>query len=186
HLGLAYSYRTPDESKYSLESRPEAHLLTSYINTGMIDLVDNVKLTGFEVALVLNSFSIQSEYIHSRVNRENLFENYNFFGYYVEASYFVTGEHKNYSKKVGYFKRVSPKSNFNPTGNGVGAIELVARYSSADYSDKSVEGGILNDMTVGINWHLNPVTKFSIDYTSAKLKSVGNSNIVQMKFQVAF
>ncbi|MCF6168017.1 porin [Lutibacter sp.] len=186
HLGLAYSYRTPDESKYSLESRPEAHLLTSYINTGMIDLVDNVQLTGFEAALVLNPFSLQSEYIHSKVNRKKLVENYNFYGYYIEASYFLTGEHKNYSKKVGYFKRVSPKSNFNPTGKGIGAIELVARFSSTDYSDKSIEGGILNDMTIGVNWHLNPATKFSFDYTSAKLVSIGNSNIFQMKFQVAF
>jgi len=186
HLGLAYSYRTPDESKYNLESRPEAHLLTSYINTGTINQVDNIQLTGFEAALVLDSFSLQSEYIHSRVNRENLLENYNFYGYYIEASYFITGEHKNYSKKVGYFKRVSQKSNFNPTGKGIGAVELVARYSSTDYSDKSIEGGILNDMTIGVNWHLNPATKFSFDFTSAKLVSIGSSNIFQMKFQVAF
>lgn len=186
HVGLAYSYRTPNESKYSIKSRPEAYLLTSYINTGIINQVNNVQLTGIEVALMLNYFSLQSEYIHSRVNRKDLLENYNFFGYYIELSYFITGEHKNYSKKVGYFKRVSPKSNFNATGKGIGAVELVTRFSSADYADKSIEGGVLNDITVGINWHLNPVTKFSIDYTSAKLKAVGNSTIFQMKFQVAF
>jgi len=186
HIGMALSFRNPNNNEYKLDAKPETNLLPNYINTETIEQVDNVKLIGAEIVYVANSFSIQSEYMVSKINRQQSLDDYKFSGYYVELSYFFTGEHKNYSKSSAKFKRVSPKSNFNPLEDGIGAIELVARYASTDFSDKAINGGILNSLTLGANWHLNPATKFSLNYSLADLETVGNTTIMQMKFQVAF
>lgn len=184
HLGLAYSYRRKDQGDYNLKSIPEAHLLPFFIQTGLIENVDKVQLLGAEFALVHHAFSMQGEYIQSRVKSTP--EQFDFSGYYMEVSYFLTGESRNYSTKTGFFKRVSQKSTFNPIEKGTGAFELSARYASTDFSDKTVNGGIEKTLTAGLNWHLNPGSKFGVNYSHALLESVGNSNIFQMKFQVAF
>ncbi|MFK5958225.1 MAG: porin [Lutibacter sp.] len=186
HFGVAFSFRNPSNNEFKLDSKPEANLLPNYINTGIIEHVDNVLLTGIEFAIVKNSFSIQSEYINSKINRNSDLNSYNFFGYYIETSYFLTGEHKNYSNKSATFKRVSPKSNFNPQSKGLGAIELAIRYATTDYSDSSLNGGELTNFTTSVNWILNPATKFSFNYSLANLKTIGKTSIFQMKFQVVF
>ncbi len=186
HLGAAYSYRHPSMSEFSAKANPEANLSHTYVNTGDIKDVKTRTMAGGELALVLNSFSLQSEYIATTVNAKA--GDYNFSGYYVETGFFLTGESKNYSDEVGFFKRVSPEKNFNPKGEnrGYGALELAMRYSHLDLDDKDILGGTLNDVTAALNWYLNPATRFSLNYTLAHLNNVGNNNIVQMKFQLAF
>ena len=108
-----------------------------------------------------------------------------FTGYYVIVGYFLTGEHRNYLTSSGFFGRVKPKKNFGQDG-GLGAFELALRYSAIDLDSKDILGGQLSDINVGLNWYLNPVTRFSINYVRANLIDVGNANIFQMRFQLDF
>tara|TARA_R110001592_G_scaffold237306_3_gene496110 strand:+ start:15019 stop:16251 length:1233 start_codon:yes stop_codon:yes gene_type:complete len=185
HLGFAYSHRNPSGDEYSLESSAEAHLAPEYVSTGVIVGATSSNMAGGELALLWNSLSFQTEYISSSVQAAA--GDFTFSGYSVEAAYFLTGEHKNYSTKVGFFKRVTPNKNFSPKdGNGFGALEVAFRYSNLDLDDEAINGGVLNDYSFGLNWYLNPATRFSVNYTLAQLEDVGNANITQMKFQVAF
>jgi len=186
HLGFAYSNRNPPGRTYSVKVKPESHAATAYLNTGNISGVTSRTMFGFEMALVLNSLSFQGEYIQTNVLSSGLQPKFN--GYYLEVGYFLTGEHKHYSTKSGIFKRVSPKRNFDPKGEqkGFGAVEVAVRYSSVDLNDKSIFGGVMDDVTFGLNWHLNPATRFSFNYIAANVREKGKSNIFQTRFQVAF
>ncbi|MFO7931710.1 MAG: porin, partial [Desulfosalsimonas sp.] len=69
--------------------------------------------------------------------------------------------------------------------------ELGVRYSSLDLNDEAIEGGELNDLTLGVNWHLNPNVRTMINYVYADLEDRAgveddSANIVQARFQVDF
>lgn len=186
HLGLAYSNRNPSGRVYNIRSRPDSNLAPLYVDTEIIENVTENHTLGTELALIWDSFALQGEYIASGVKDD--VNTYNFSGYYGEASYFITGEHKNYATKDAWFKRITPNNNFNPTSEdkGWGAFEAAVRYSSLDLNDETVKGGEINSIAAALNWHLNPATRFSVNYVHAMVKSIGDTDLVQFRFQVAF
>jgi len=181
HLGGAYSHRKPESEKYIIALRPESHLAPRYASTGVIDSVSKVNLFSLEAALVLNSFSFQTELVYSNVSADGV--QLKFPTYYAQVSYFLTGESRVYKGGTSGFSRVSPKKNFG--GGGSGAWEVALRFSNGDLTDGD-RGGRLNDITIGVNWHLNPVTRVALNYINANLKDVGTTNILQTRFQVDF
>jgi len=184
HLGMAYSYRNPSTNSYLIKSKPEANLSYEYVSTDTIYNVDNIHLFGEEYAFVSGPLSIQGEYLLSFVNTPG--KTYEFFAYYGMIGYFLTGEHRNYLASTGSFGPIKVKNNFNPQAKGWGAWEIALRYSSINLNSKDIKGGQLNDITVGLNWYLNPASRIMINYVLAQLNDVGNANIVQLRFQVNF
>jgi len=181
HLGVAFSHREPESEKYIIALRPESHIAPRYATTGVIDSVAKVNLFALEAALVLNSFSFQTELVYSNVLADGV--DMKFPTYYVQVSYFLTGESRQYKGGINGFSRVKPKKNFG--GGGSGAWEVALRYSNGDLTDQD-RGERLVDITVGVNWHLNPVTRISLNFINANLKGVGTTNIFQTRFQVDF
>lgn len=184
HLGMAYSYRNPSVNSYIIQSKPEAHLAHDYVSTDTISNVNNIHLFSEEYAFVLGPLSIQGEYLLSFVNTPD--KTYEFYTYYGMISYFLTGEHRNYLTSTGSFGPIKVKNNFNPQAKGWGALEIALRYSSINLNSNDINGGQLNDITVGLNWYLNPATRIMINYVLAQLNEVGNARIFQMRFQLAF
>ena len=74
-----------------------------------------------------------------------------FDGYYVQAGYFLTGEHRPYVFGRGGFGRVKPKSIFGKD-DGRGAWEIAARYSTLDLTDGAVDRAV--DASRGESRHL--------------------------------
>src|SRR5262249_2655213 len=64
-------------------------------------------------------------------------------GGYVEALYFLTGEHQPYDKQIGAFGRVIPRNNFHTKTSdacrGFGAWQLGVRFSYLDLNDKAIQ-----------------------------------------------
>ncbi|MBY0231465.1 MAG: OprO/OprP family phosphate-selective porin [Gemmataceae bacterium] len=91
-------------------------------------------------------------------------------GGYVTVGYFLTGEHRGYNMKVKSWDRqyVNETAFLVDGPNGVefgrGAVEVLARFSHLDLSDKGINGGRLNAATFGINWFLNPNAKIQLNY----------------------
>lgn len=142
---------------------------------------DEYDLFGAEAAMVYGPFSLQGEFMHAATNTLDSMDP-SFSGFYVMASYFLTGENRAY--KGGLFSRVKPKRNFG--AGGPGAWELAARYSRVDLTDGDIEGGELDDVSVGLNWYLNPNTRFMFGYVHADLDAVGEADMFQMRAQVDF
>lgn len=188
HLGLGYSYRKPESKTYSVSSRPEAHLELKYINTETIENVDNINLANFEAAFVSGPFSVQAEYLTATVNNttETIFKKYNFESYYGQLSYYITGESKNYKSSYEGFDRVKPKKNFGGNDKGSGAWEVALRYSNSDLNNNDVLGGQQSDITLGLNWYLNPVSRIMINHVWANIENHGNASILQGRLQIDF
>lgn len=200
HLGAAYSRRRPVDREVRFRSRPEVHLTPRFVDVANVE-ADSYDLVGGECAMVFGPVSLQGEYVQVSINEDSNFKP-DFSSYYAMASIFLTGEHRKYKTKNGIFSRVKPKDNFiDKDGWGPGAWEVAARYSSIDldddgiYKGETVEyaGGKLADVTVGVNWYLNPNTRVMWNYvmadpdlTSQDQSGLGNVDMFQMRFQVDF
>jgi phosphate-selective porin OprO/OprP len=184
HLGAAYSYRNPDDS-IRYRQRPEAHLTDRFVDTGTF-AGDQVDLVGLEAAWVNGPLSLQGEYMMADTDRLDGGSDVGFDGYYVQASYFFTGEHRSYKAAEGAFSRVKPKQNYSAATGGTGAWEAKARYSGLDLSDKDITGGELDNISAGLNWYLNPNTKIMWDYVHADKDDVGEADMLMMRLQFDF
>jgi len=183
HLGVAYSYRSAKEARY--HGNPEAHLVPDFVDTGTI-AVDHVNIIGLESALIYGPFSLQGEFIENFVDETEGPSNTHFEGAYIQASYFLTGEHRNYEKDIAQFSGVKLLKNFSIKDRTFGAFEIAARYSYTDLDDNDIKGGILNNTTLGINWYLNPNMRVMINYVHAHPNGKGNADIGMMRFQLNF
>jgi phosphate-selective porin OprO/OprP len=65
-------------------------------------------------------------------------------------------------------------------------MEPAFRFSRIDLSDGAIEGGILDDWSVGFNWYPTYHTKFMLNGILARIRSAEPVGIVQMRLQVAF
>ncbi len=170
HLGIAGSHRIPDASTdvMAFSSRAENQFSSAAadlsVNTGNIANVEYVNLLGLEAAGVYGPFSLQGEYVLSDVKRFGGLPDQQFDGYYVEASYFLTGESRNYVAKQGKFDRVTPKWPFALKGDGWGAWQVAARWSDLDLNDTAVHGGEMKDMTLALKWIPQPYVMFTANY----------------------
>jgi len=181
HLGIGFSHRKNSDKSYSVSTRPENNLGNKLISAS-IENVEQTNLIGTEMAWVMGPLSIQGECVMNTVDAD---ETYNFTSYYGQISYFLTGEKRKYKNSLAGFDRVSPGKNLG--NEGIGALELAARYSSMDLSEAN--GGILNDITLGLNWYLNPSTRIIFNYVMgiADINSEDvNENTLQMRMQIDF
>jgi phosphate-selective porin OprO/OprP len=94
-----------------------------------------------------------------------------FWGGYIQASYFLTGENRGYDRRFGTFDRPKVQENFflvrGEDGQyhfGLGAWEIGYRYSYLDLNDNGVNGGQLGQHTVGLNWYFNDNFKVQFNY----------------------
>lgn len=185
HLGLGYSHKWIDNNgTIQFRARPEAHLTDDFVDTADI-MAEGVDIIGPELAMVYGPFSFQGEYMQGFVDVEHG-DNPDFSGYYLQTSYFLTGEHRNYKRSSGAFGRVKPNQNFNLEEGGWGAWEAALRYSNIDLDDEGIDGGELEDVTVGLNWYLYPNLRMMFNYIYSDLEDVGDTNIFQSRFQIDF
>ncbi len=143
------------------------------IDTGSITNVRSATFVGGELALVKGPFSIQGEYDHLTLDRYGADPSLSFDGFYVFGSWFLTGESRAF--KGGSADRLKPFNDFNPSAGKWGAVELLVRYDQIDLSDyrfgtgtNLTNAGKGTSWTGGINWYLNPNTKFVFNYIHFK------------------
>lgn len=187
HAGFGYSYRNPSSNQFSISSKPESHLSSlKYVSSGNINNVKNINILNFETAYVKKSFGFQAEYLTTKVKTElnTALSTYNFSSYYGEISYFLTGESKVFKNSYSGFDRIKPNNNYGK--NGSGAWEIALRYSKTNLNSGAVLGGEQSDITLGLNWYLNPSTRFMVNNVFADVKGKGNANIFQLRFQIDF
>ena len=185
HLGLAYRHGNPNGNSLRYRARPSAHLLPRFVDTKSFSATSTETL-GAEFAVVSGPGSIQSEFTYSSANLSPATRG-TFTAFYVQGSLFLTGEHRVYKSSAGAFDRVKPNRSFMPgDGNGRGAWELAVRYAQINLNDGPIQGGELQDFTLGLNWYLNPNTRFMWNYGWAERVDLGGANLLQTRFQVDF
>ncbi len=138
------------------------------VDTGQLCEVDSYSYVALEGIATIGPLSFQTEWGQAQVNRKSDRNDYTFDGGYVQGSYFLTGESKNYNAYFGQFWRVNPKRTL--AQGGIGAWEVVARWQTIDLNDKDVSGGEASGYTLGINWYVNSFVKVLLSYGDLKVK----------------
>jgi phosphate-selective porin OprO/OprP len=185
HLGASYSFRSSQDD-YRLRAQPENHLAPYLVDTGEIE-IKRGNLYALEGAWVAGPFSLEGEWYSSFVEREDGLSSLDFSGFYIQTSFFLTGESRGeqYVTAYGEFDRpVHPRRNAGLNGSGWGAWQLAARYSWLDLNDKDIRGGILGDLTLGLNWQLNPNLRWMLNYIHSHRNGSGDADIIATRFAV--
>jgi phosphate-selective porin OprO/OprP len=180
HLGVAYTTEGPpsDQDKTArLRTRPESRASgVRLVDTGTIEEVDSVNNLGVELAWQGGPLIVQGEYITTAVAAA---EDFAFSGYYVHASYLVTGEMKGY--RNGVFS--------SPSVGDTTAIEVAARISNVNLDDGDIEGGEETNTTLGVNFYPIKNVRFMLNYImvqSTKGDVDDNPSIILFRTQFAW
>jgi phosphate-selective porin OprO/OprP len=126
-----------------------------------------------EFALVLGPLTVEAEWagqwLTDAVAPGNVPQGTVFYhGAYVQALYFLTGEHDHYLRREGAFGRQIPNEDYHVKKDdphrAFGAWQVGVRFGYVDLSDKAIQGGTVYDWTFGLNWYLNPNMKVQFNY----------------------
>ena len=182
HLGLNYAYRPYKDLKF----RPENHMGDKYHY--VFPEGQNRQTFGFEGATNYQSFSLQSEYKILRVLNK-VHKSYRVNSFYVMGSYFLTGEYRPY--KHGTFGRVKPRKDIE--NRGVGAFEILVRFSKMQFSDEVVavnpaNPSEVNNWAFGLNWYLTSHIRLMYNYvwTNDGSRTLGYLNGHLFRVQMDF
>jgi phosphate-selective porin OprO/OprP len=180
HLGVSGRYAGADNNFLRFKGRPESNVSDNYVDTGDL-FADQAWHLGLETLWNEGPFSVLAEYnrawVSSPVNG-----NPEFSGYYITASWVLTGETRPYDRTVGYARRVMPKGRW-------GAPELVARFSHVDLDDGLVQGGSFDKTYLGINWWATRRLKLGFGWGHTwldRFAQTGVTDSFQTRFQWIF
>jgi len=199
HLGASYRHRNAGTSRdtgfvdlFDYRTRgADLHLADRFIDTPFIG--DRDELFVLEGALVWKSLSFQGEYAQLKVDIPATVANVSptYDGYYIDASWFITGEMRNYEGDVGEFGRTKVKNPVYGGSGGWGAWQLAGRYDVLDLGDKAAaitafgvvncaECGEQKTWIVALNWWLTDYTALKFQYSESEIKG-GVNNGAEIK-----
>ena len=142
-----------------------------FVDTGNFS-ANHQNLVGTELLYVDGPLTVMSEFNYNFVAQTNG-PALGFPGMYAQAGYFLTGEHRPFNRKLAQIDRIQVCNKVGydrETGCwGWGAWEVAARYSYLNLNDENIQGGQLQDATLGINWYVNNYAKVQFNYVRAFL-----------------
>ena len=187
HIGAAFSQRFAKNDVVTFNQGAQNSLLQFGNDDTLTPFVPNIsipasqnQLYNAQWATVLGPLSFQAEWTATAI--EQIGGGLVFLhGSYVCASYFLTGEHREYDRREGAFGRTRVREPFlllrgqHGQRCGLGALELTARFDYLNFSDPNIpltsnglkQGNRLAETTLGVNWYLNNYARFMFNYIHA-------------------
>jgi phosphate-selective porin OprO/OprP len=185
HLGFSVRQASAFNGTFRVRTRSAIRSGLSAVwplpaDTGTFVADDGEQLNG-EFAAVCGPVTLQADYLVNFVNRAQRSDGVDvgtvfFHGGYVQALYYLTGEHDRYNRKSAAFDRVIPLRDASRSGAACplfcgGAWQLGVRYNHLDLNSDGIQGSVLNDVTAGVNWFLNPNMKLQWNYSATHRES---------------
>ncbi|MCA8990732.1 MAG: ATPase [Planctomycetaceae bacterium] len=185
HLAIAGMVAVPDGNATAavtnvnearFRSRPEGRSASAWIDTGRIAGAEAFEILGLEYMQNFGPLHVCGEYQFNWLQRNAGMSDLFLHGAYFQVGYFLTGEHMTLKRESGQLDRVKPIENFflvdhlmGEEGNGLGAWQVAARYSYADFTDADVMGGVGQSMTFALNWHWNAYAKLQFNAIGGRI-----------------
>lgn len=185
HVGASGEYRQgANDATLRLRSRPETVITnTRLVDTGVLRGVDELVTVGVETAVRRGPVLVQAEYLQASASRDALSGGAaDFSGGYVAASWFITGERREYSEAQGAFGGVKPKRDW-------GALEVALRASTFDLDDGLITGGTQDSLTATVNWYYASHSRVSLTWTETEATRAGpvdDRGYIMLRAQIAF
>lgn len=164
-----------------LRSRPETGLDTPrLVDSGPLKDTQHVRRIDLEALWIRGPWSLQSELTRMKVKRRGLLPDASLQGYYIFASWVLTGESRPYAN--GLPSAIKP-------AHAYGALEVLLRRSSLDLDHGQIRGGRQDNWTLGVNWYLTSHFRLQTQYVRVDARRNGiqhNPDILQLRAQVYF
>lgn len=184
HLGLSYSDENPQTNGNDATTDSVGAAFSYAGRRGPAALVgvttggEHARTVGGELAGSFGAATLQAEYMLQSLGQADGADpgTQDVVAWYVQGSYFLTGEAKPYKKGEGTFGQPKPK-------NAFGAIELAVRYDAGENKDSYAgcnavipAAGALpaitvaatecsaSSLTLATNWYVNPSVRFMLNY----------------------
>ena len=162
HTALGVRYSEPKNGKLRYKAKPEDDSRDNIIDTKDFTAKNSV-IFSTEGAATHGPFAVRAEGVFNRVSGTDSGDVW-LHGYYVDFSYFLTGENRKYDRSNGSFGRVA----FNPAHRG-GAWELGLRNTNTNLNAKSLRGGRFNRTTLAVSYFQNSHWRYEFNYGYGKL-----------------
>jgi phosphate-selective porin len=182
HIGGGYSVGSPGNGVVRYRIQPgffthdqgtdgnDPGTVPVFLDTGNIQ-ASTFNLFNLEAGMNLGAVHIVAEMRWAMVN-QNTGPSVTFPGFYVQASYVLTGENHRYSRERAVFQRVIPKRPFERgKRTGFGAWEAALGYSMLDLNQKNIAGGRGEELALGLNWYLTRNAKLQLNVLPGTLRS---------------
>lgn len=203
HLGSAISLRSPKDGLVIFDPGVASNLLTvsddpaSPFLPAVIFNANSQQIYNLQAAWVNGSASWQAEWFATSIQQTNAGTVF-LHGFYIDYTYFLTGEHRGYDRTRGAFDQVKVlrpalRTRDDPRG-GMGAVELLARFSYADFNSPNMPpaisgepaGAYLYQLTLGVNWYLNNYMRMMFNYTAAMPDDINQDPTMAHLFSFRF
>jgi phosphate-selective porin OprO/OprP len=175
HLGVSWAYAEAQSGAVQTRSRPEVRQAPYFVDTGSFP-ADHTTGLGFEFAAAHGPVTVVAEYTLGSVAAAQS-GNPRFDGWYVTASWVLTGEARPYDHANGYFGRLEPRAPFCFGKGGAGAWELAARYSWIDLTSQAIDGGKFDRWSGALSWYPDRLFRFEFNYGYGRLQRTGATGV---------
>lgn len=165
----------------SFGDRPELRVDgTQLVSTGSID-ARSAYHYGFDAGANYDNLYLEGGYFRFGADRRGTSDDPDFSGYYVQASWVLTGEPRRYNQASASWKVPKVASPFTGTaGSGWGAWELAARYSTVDLNYNpgtagapvpatGIRGGEQDIWSAALNWYANSAIRIAFEYQAVSI-----------------
>lgn len=195
HFGASHINYTPesdDEDKLDYDVRPENRIVNyKMLDTGKLKRVDRIHTYSFETLYFHRKWIVQGEWLNTRVTFQDDQADYKADGFYLQGSYFIWGNGRQYMPESAELGPINIKKNEM-------GLEVAARFSRLDlnHPESDVLGGKGDFITLGLNWYPTHQLAFRLNLISARYDEyadgdgdfVGNDriNTLGLRVQYAF
>jgi phosphate-selective porin OprO/OprP len=172
HLGFGMRY-TDAQRGLRYQTEPEFNKAPIYVDTsvdGTPFAANSAMLYNLEASWRKGPYWLAAEYVSNDVDAPVLGDPH-FSGYHITGSWILSGEMREYRKKIGIFGPVPVAKTVDQ--GGWGAWEASFRWSSLDLTDGLIDGGEMDILSLGLNWWLTPVFNFNMNYRYVTLDRFG-------------
>lgn len=164
HFGISARYqRLLIRDRLRFLSRPEIRLRNDTgFSSAHFHGLNYCACLGLEFATMLGPFCFQTEITKGLVNPRAFTSNLKqCSGGYIQTSYILTGEPREYDFKSGTFGRIRPASS-------IGAFDIAFRYSYLNLESPNRKGSIEWSNTFALGWTINNHVRLFGNYIIAK------------------
>ncbi|MFT7171630.1 MAG: phosphate-selective porin [Paracoccaceae bacterium] len=174
-VGGSLSLRQPGEDALRFSARPGSQLMNRIVDTGGID-ADSAATLGVESLMQWGQSSLVAELFGAHVDANGGEDGSLFTGAHLGFFTFLTKGHAaRWNPRRGGIRSARVPDGLHADEPTSGALEAAARLTWVDLDSGDVDGGRSADLEVGLNWYLQPTTRFMLHWIGARIDAPGGS-----------
>ena len=172
-IGLGFRWTNFVEDSLRFHAAPGIPFVPDYLDTGDMPGEEARWLTS-EFAWRKHNFLLSGEHVRTRLDSPTI-GNPTFKGSYVWFEWTLTGESRTFNYDTALFGRPIPTRDF--TRGGMGLWSLGLAYSDTDLNESLIDGGDMQQFTIGINWYPQKSYRWALEYGRVALDRQGLHSI---------